>query len=148
MENYTHLRLVQLPSSGGTCIISLLDRSRVDRLLRVFIWTGSMPPTWLLLIKMVSRYEMRYSTSGNDLNLKRNVNNYSDHKRTAKQWYYLYFVKLIWYIVFAHVTWRGEGANGRTYLLKDKITLRSLVKPSSSIGSEVNRLFLKKKKGH
>ncbi len=35
--------------------------------------------------------------------------------------------------------------NGRTYLLKDKITLRSLVKPSNSIGSDINRLFLKNK---
>lgn len=68
-EHHPHLRLVQLPSSGGTCIISLLERSKVDSLFRIFSRTPSMPPTWLLLIKMVSRDEVWYNTSGNDLNL-------------------------------------------------------------------------------
>lgn len=84
---------------------------------------------------MVSRDEMRYSTSGNDLNLKRNVNDYSDHTHKKHQNSDM--------LTCAHFTWWGEGENDRTYLLKDKITLRSLDKPSNSIGSDINRLFLK-----
>lgn len=73
-DHHPYLRLVQLPSSGGTCMISLLDRSRVDSLFRIFSRTASMLPTWLLLIKIVSRDEIWYNTSGNNLNLVINEN--------------------------------------------------------------------------
>lgn len=66
-----YLRLVQLPSSGGTCMMSLFCRSRVDNLSSSLRRTGSMAPTWLLLIKIVSSVKMRYSTSGKDLNLRK-----------------------------------------------------------------------------
>lgn len=68
---FAYLRLVQLPSSGGTCMMSLFCRSRVDNLSSSFSRTGSMAPTWLLLIKIVSRVKMLYSTSGKLLNLRK-----------------------------------------------------------------------------
>lgn len=53
-----HLRLVHRPSSGGTFSTSLLDRSRVDRVLRFSRLLGSTPSTWLLPSRMVSRETM------------------------------------------------------------------------------------------
>lgn len=67
---FPYLRLVQLPSSGGTCMMSLFCRSSVDNLSSSLSCTGSMAPTWLLLIKIVSRVKMRYRTSGKHLNLR------------------------------------------------------------------------------
>lgn len=53
-----HLRLVHRPSSGGTFSTSLLDRSRVDRVLSFSRPLGSTPSTWLLPSRMVSRETM------------------------------------------------------------------------------------------
>lgn len=69
VEWYSYLKFTQLPSSGGICRRSLFWRSNVIRFSIVFNFSGSIDPTWLLLIKIVSSVGMRYRTSGSVLNL-------------------------------------------------------------------------------